>query len=478
MKRPSSQSSQNVSVGATMFIVCSIQFMVPFLLSAVGVALPVIGREMNASAVQLSLIQTALVLAISSLMLPAGRFADIYGRKRVFTAGIVLYTLTTLALALVTSIEVFIALRFIQGMGSAMIFSTSIAILTEVVPPGKRGRAMGLVVANVYIGMAIGPTISGVIITQLGWRWVFFLMLPVELLAFWLTIVKLKGEWVSNQGESFDWTGTIAFIASLVILISGATQLMAFGSAKWVALCGLVGLGIFFKIEQNKPFPLLDTHLLKTNLSFTFSNLATFINYAASYSVTFYFSLYLQYAKGYTPQTTGLILMVQPSVQAILAPLSGRLSDSYPPERIATIGMALCCAGLFAAATINIDTRLSTIIIVILLLGMGFGLFSSPNMTAIMGSVEKHHYGTAASMVQSMRSLGILSSTVIVAIIFSLYLGGHAITQENIATFVQSMRTAMAIFTVMSLIGVVFSMAKGSLATSITGRLTKMEKSQ
>ena len=218
-----------------MFIVCSIQFMVPFLLSAVGVALPVIGREMNASAVQLSLIQTALVLAISSLMLPAGRFADIYGRKRVFTAGIVLYTLTTLALALVTSIEVFIALRFIQGMGSAMIFSTSIAILTEVVPPGKRGRAMGLVVANVYIGMAIGPTISGVIITQLGWRWVFFLMLPVELLAFWLTIVKLKGEWVSNQGESFDWTGTIAFIASLVILISGATQLMAFGSAKWVA---------------------------------------------------------------------------------------------------------------------------------------------------------------------------------------------------------------------------------------------------
>lgn len=459
-----------------MFIVCSIQFMVPFLLSAVGVALPVIGRELNASAVQLSLVQTALVLAISTLMLPAGRFADIYGRKRVFTAGIVLYTFTTLALALVNSIEVFIALRFVQGMGSAMVFSTSVAILTEVVPPGKRGRAMGLVVANVYIGMAIGPTLAGVIITQLGWRWVFFLMLPVEMLALWLTIAKLKGEWVSEQGEAFDWTGTVVYIVSLVVLISGATQLMAFAMAKWVALCGLVGLGIFFRMEQSKPFPLLDTHLLKTNLPFTFSNLATFINYAASFSVTFYFSLYLQYVKGFTPQTTGLILMVQPSLQAVLAPLAGRLSDSYPPERIATIGMALCCAGLFAAATINISTPLSTIIIVILLLGMGFGLFSSPNMTAIMESVEKKHYGTAASLVQSMRSLGILSSTVIVAVIFSLYLGGHAITPENNAIFVQSMRTAMTIFTVMSLIGVVFSMGKGLLATSLEGRVNNTQK--
>jgi MFS family permease len=462
--------TQYVSPIATLFIVCTIQFIVPFLVSSVSVALPSIGRNFHASAFQLSLTQTAHVLAVVSLLLPAGRFADIHGRKRIFITGTIVLTLTTLFLGMARSIEVFIVLRFCQGAGSAMIFSTSVAILTAVIPSERRGRAMGIIIANVYIGMTAGPTVAGFIITQLNWRWVFFLILPFQLMALGLTLTRLKGEWTSHKGEYFDWIGMLVFMVSLLFLVSGVTQVTKLGIAKWMALGGLIGMGIFLKFEQGTRFPLLDFHLIKTNLAFTFSNIATFINYAASFSIPFFFSLYLQYVKGFTPQATGCILMAQPAVQALIAPFAGRLSDNYPPSRIATMGMGLCSAGLLAAATIDAHASMYHIVVVIMLLGMGFGLFASPNMTAIMGSVEPQDYGTASSMISTMRSFGMLSSTVIIALIFSFYLGDQSVTRENTPAFIHSMRTSLILFSGMSLLGVVFSMAKGRLATSIEAK--------
>ncbi len=453
--------TQEASPSATLFIVSIVQFLIPFTASSVGVALPVIGREFQASAVQLGLVQMAFVLAVAILQLPAGRFADIHGRKRIFIIGITLITAATIALVLAQNIQMFIVFRFLQGVGGAMIFSTSVAILSSVFPPEHRGRAMGVIVAAIYVGMAIGPTVAGFIITEFGWRWVFYIVIPFQFSAFGLTLFKLRGEWTADQGKGFDWIGSLIFSVALFLMIVGATQFTKMPIAKWIGLMGLLCLGLFLRIEVRTSNPLLDLHLVRTNLPFTFSNLATLINYAAAFGLVFLFSLYLQYVKGFSPKHAGLLLAIQPAIQALLAPIAGRLADRYLPERIATIGMGLCAAGLFLAAGINADSSLTLIISVMILLGLGFGFFSTPNMTAIMGSVEPRHYGIAASLSGTMRTIGMLISMTVITAILTRFLGDQAVTVENSKLFVASMHSSMLVFCVLSIVGILFSLGRG-----------------
>lgn len=194
-------SDDTVSGAATLFVVSAVQFLTPFMLSAVGVALPSIGSEFSASAVQLGLVETVYILAFSLFLLPAGRMGDIYGRKRIFIIGILVFTLGTVLLSQAFTIESFIVFRFFQGSGGAMISGTSIAILSSVFPPANRGRAMGIIVGSVYLGLSAGPVLSGVIVTQLGWRWIFYFGVMLEILALTLTFLKLKGEWAEARGN-------------------------------------------------------------------------------------------------------------------------------------------------------------------------------------------------------------------------------------------------------------------------------------
>ena len=457
----------------TLLVVSMVQFLVPFLMSAIGVALPAIGRELNASAVQLSLIITILVLANAAVLLPIGRFADIHGRKKVFITGTIVLALSTVALGFIKSINIFLFLRFMQGVGSAMILATSIAILTAVFPPERRGRAMGVIVSAVYIGLSFGPSLSGIIVNHLGWRWVFFIVFALIVVALTMTLIWLKGEWTSAPGEPFDYLGAVVFMLALITFVFGVSRLTDHHWAKWVALCGILGLIIFVVIEWKSPYPLLDLRLLISNLPFSFSNIATFLNYSAASSFVFFFSLYLQYVKGFSPQQAGMLLIVQPVVQAILAPIAGRLSDSYQPSHIATIGMGFCTIGLAAAATINADTSYIFIVFVMIMLGLSLGLFSTPNMTAIMNSVGPKYQGTASSMVSTMRTMGMLFSTTSIAVILSIYLGDSPVMRQNIPQFMDSMQTSLWFFSALSLLGTIFSMAKGRIATGMSnGRHT------
>jgi MFS family permease len=465
---PATQTNAQSSEKAILIVVSLVQFMVPFLLSSLMVALPPIGRDLHASAVQLSLIQSAIVLGIVVFLMPVGRFADIHGRKRIFIIGISILSLATLILTMVQSIEIFILVRFIQGVGVSMIFSTSFAILTAVVPAERLGRAMGIAVASVYAGMACGPSISGFIIDYANWRWVFGVGFIFQILALLLTLTKFKGEWTSARGESFDWVATLIYIASMFLLVYGATQLVRADYAKWFALVGLMGMMLFLVRQWRSPYPILDVHLLVDNLAFTFSNMATFINYAATFSFLFFFGLYLQYVIGLTPKFAGLLLIIQPLVQTVLAPIAGRLADTYPPSYIATVGMGFCTIALFLAGNIDPTTPIVLIITVSALLGVSMGLFSTPNMTAIMSCVTPRHYGTASSFSATMRTIGMLASATIIAITFSFYMGSKPVSSETIDGFMKSMRFCLHLFSAMSLMGTFFSMIKGRLAASMS----------
>jgi len=458
------RSTESISASLLLIIVAAVQFVVPFLESATFVALPEIGRELQASAFQLSMIQTALHLGIAAFVVPSGRFADIHGRKRVFIVGTLATCVASLSLALAGSIEMFILLRFLLGIGAAMIVTTSFAIITTVFPAGIRGRMMGIIIGAVYLGTTLGPSVSGFIIDYLGWRWIFYLVSGAVALILILILLKFKGDWTSARGEPFSWVGAAVFIVSMCLLVYGATELNRSDAGKWLVLGGLAGMGFFTWLQWRSPYPILDVHLLVDNPEFTFSTLATFLNYAAYASFMFFFTLYLQLVKGFPPKYAGLLLLVQPLMQMVWAPIAGRLADAYRPAYIATVGMGMCTVGLFMAGTIHAGTSLPLIIVIAGLVGSSLGLFATSNTTAIMESVDPRHVGDASSMVATMRSSGRLVSATIVAIFLSYFMGNRQVTNANFNEFITVMHIALYFFSALSLVGTFFSMVTGRQA--------------
>ena len=449
--------SPPVSRYATLLVVCTAHFLMPFMMSAVGVALPAIGREFNATALQLGLVETIYVLSASIFLLAMGRLGDIHGRRRVFQYGIVLFTVAGGLISQAWSIEALLALRFLQGMGGAMVMATTLAMVVSVFPPEERGKALGIAVASVYAGISCGPFIGGSLVTALGWRWVFYLCVPLGGITFLITVARLRGDWADAKGEPFDWRGSLIYAGALLLLIIGASNL-DHGSWAWgMTAAGCCGLGLFLAVEARTAYPILNVTLLRDNRIFALSNLAALFNYAATFGVTFFLSLYLQYVKGMSAREAGAVLIIQPLVQTILSPLCGRLADRYPAARVATIGMALCAAGLALAATLTAATSLPLVMVMLALLGTGFALFSSPNVSVIMGSVAPRYLGVASGLNSSMRTLGMMASMSIITVIFSVLMAGQAVTVETQPQFLLSMRTALLIFCGLCGIGILCS---------------------
>ena len=439
---------------ATLLVVCAAHFLMPFMMSAVGVALPAIGRDFSATALQLGLVETVYVLSASIFLLAMGRMGDIHGRRRVFQYGILIFTAAGGSVSLSWSIESLLAMRFFQGMGGAMVMATTMAMVVSVFPPAERGKALGISVASVYAGISCGPFLGGYLVTALGWRWIFYLCVPLGAVTFLVTCAKLREDWADAKGEPFDWRGSLVYATALLLLIAGGANLNHGPWAWGTALAGVVGIGLFLMVEARTPYPILDVALLRGNRVFALSNLAALFNYAATFGVTFFLSLYLQYVRGMTARDAGLILIIQPVMQMLLSPWCGRLADRYPADRVATIGMALCAAGLAIAATLGAGTPLTVILAMLALLGTGFALFSSPNVSVIMGSVAPRHLGVASGLNSSMRTLGMMTSMGIITVIFSMFMAGHPVTAATLPQFLLSMRTALLVFCALCVIGI------------------------
>ena len=334
-------------------------------------------------AVSLSWVSTAYLLSTAVLLVPFGKLGDIYGRKRVFQIGITVFTAASFFISLSTGSVMIIALRAVQGMGSAMIFGTSLAMLTSVYPPGIRGKALGISIGAVYLGLSLGPFIGGYLAGLLGWRSIFYVNIPLGIAVILVTVLKLKGEWKEQRREAFDLLGSVLYGAALVLGMYGLSILPSYLGFAFI-LAGIVLAGLFAGYELRIENPVLNISLFTKNRVFAFSNLAALINYSATYAVTFLLSLYLQITRGFSPVTAGTVLVIQPVVQAVLAPLAGRLSDRIEPGIVASAGMAVTTIGLIPFIFLQETTGLYSIAASLVLLGVGFGLFSSPNTNAIM----------------------------------------------------------------------------------------------
>ena len=450
------------SRSAILFAVCMAHFMMPFMMSAVGVSLPVMGRDLQASALQLGLVETTYVLSASIFLLAMGRFGDIHGRRRIFQIGLLLFALIGGLISQAWSIEVVIALRFLQGMGGAMVMATTMAMVVSAFPPAERGKALGIAVASVYAGISCGPFVGGYLVAWLGWRSIFYLILPLGLLTFLVTRWKIKDEWADAQGEPFDWTGVALYAPAILFLVLGVANLSRGWWAWLLVLLAHLGLLLFLRHEARTVHPLLNVDLLRHNRVFALSNLAALFNYAATFGVTFFLSLYLQYVKGMGPQQAGTILIVQPLVQAFFSPFCGRLSDRIPAAYVATSGMAFCALGLAVAAGLKADSSLPQVFLLLVFLGLGFALFSSPNVSMIMGSVEARNLGVASGLNATMRTLGMLTSMLIITLIFAALMQGQPVTAATQQAFLASMRLALMIFSGLCVIGIGCSLGRVS----------------
>jgi len=452
--------SNQPSRSATLLVVCTAHFLMPFMMSAVGIALPAIGREFGASALQLGLVETTYVLSASIFLLAMGRLGDIHGRRRIFQTGVVIFTLVGGALSQAWSIESIIALRFLQGMGGSMVMATSFAIVVSVFPPEERGKALGIAVASVYAGISCGPFFGGLLVSALGWRSIFYLSVPLGLIALLVSLARLRGEWAEARGEPFDWRGSLVYAAAILLLIVGASNLDRGWWAGGLVLAGLTGLALFLALEARTEYPVLNVALLRRNRVFALSSLAALFNYAATFGVTFFLSLYLQFVKGMSAREAGLVLMVQPVTQALLSPLCGRLADHFQAARVATAGMLSCAVGLAVAALLTAGSPLVMIVCTLGFLGFGFALFSSPNISVLMGSVESRYLGIASSLNSSVRTLGMMASMTIITVIFSVTMAGHAVTAATQPSFLLSMRTALLIFCALCTVGIACSASR------------------
>lgn len=454
--RPATQ----VSKGIALLIASMSSFLTPFTSSSVNIALPSIGKELPLNAIELSWVATAYLLAAAIFLVPFGRVADIHGRKTVFRIGIIIDAIASILCATSSSGPGLIIFRGLQGLGGAMIFGTGISILTSVFPVEERGRALGISTASVYTGLLVGPLVGGFFTEHLGWRSIFFLNAFFGLIILTAVIWKLSGEWAEARGERVDYIGSIIYSLSLVAIIFGFSELPDL-SGIWLILAGIIGVAGFIRWELGLKHPVLNIGLFKNNNVFAFSNLAALVNYSATFAVSFLLSLYLQYIKGFSPQYAGLILIAQPVMMAVFSPIAGNLSDRAEPRVISTAGMALTTIGLFMLAFLDNDTGLTFVLISLITLGLGVGLFSSPNTNAMMSSVDRKYYGVASGMLGTMRLLGQTFSLGMALLLFAMFIGRAQITPEYYPLFLKSMRVTFVISSLLCFTGIFASAARG-----------------
>jgi MFS family permease len=344
-----------------------------------------------------------------------------------------------------------------------MIFGPSIAILTSVFPAGERGRALGINVASVYLGLSAGPFVGGFLTEHFGWRSVFLINVPLGVTILILLLWKIKAEWAKARHEHFDFRGAFLYMTALSALMYGFSSLTR-ALGVWLVVIGLILIVTFIFRERKIKNPLLDITLFRHNSAFVFSNLAALINYSATFAVSFLLSLYLQYIKGLSPLHAGLILVAQPVVQTIFSPFAGRLSDRIEPRIVASIGMSITAFGLGFLIFLNNQTSILFIVTILLMLGLGFALFSSPNTNAIMSSVEQQFYGVASGTLATMRITGQMLSMGIVMLIFALHIGDVPITQEQYPSFMGSMHSSLIVLSLLCFGGIIASLARGKIS--------------
>lgn len=450
----------SVNRGILLAVIMISSFFNPFMGSAVNIALPSISDDLHLNVVELSWIPMAFLLSAAVFLVPFGKLADIWGRRMMMLYGNIFFTVSTIICAISISGEMLILARFLQGIGSAMSVSSGMAIIISAFPPEIRGRIIGWNTTAVYVGLSAAPLLGGFLTKTLGWQSLFYINAIAGILVITGIFYGVKAEWAEAKNDRFDIIGSLIYMPSMSALMFGFSKLPG-TLATILTIGGAAGLIAFVLWEKREKSPVLDIALFSRNRIFAYSNLAALINYAATFGITFVLSLYLQDVRGLDPLDAGLILIMQPVVMAVVASISGRLSDRVDSQILSSAGMAIIVIGLIMLIFLGTSTSFPLLVFTLFLLGFGFGMFSSPNTNSVMSSVEKRYLGTASATLGTMRLTGQMFSMAIAAMAIHIFIGNEHIGPANTHNFMQSVRVIFMVFAVLCTLGVFASLARG-----------------
>ena len=442
-----------------LIVICTSSFLFPFMGSALVLALPEISNAFSMKAVTLTWMALSYMISTAVFQIPMARLADLIGRKKVFIIGTLIFALCTGLCGFAPNSSALITLRFLSGIGSAMLSGTNMAILTSLFSPESRGKALGINTAVVYASLAAGPFLGGVLTYYLGWQSIFFVCASGGIVVLILSRFFLRGEWIASEGEKFDFIGSLLYIIGLAGIIAGFSNLKEIIGIIFL-VAGTVSFLVFLYYQKFQPYPVFNIDLLFKNKVFRLSSLASLINYAATAAISFLLSLYLQYVRGLEAYNAGMILISQAAVQSIFSLIAGNLTTRFNSSILATTGMSIIVAGLAGLIFIDTTTSYTVIICLLALLGMGFGIFSSPNTNVIMSSVNIKNYNQASAISGTMRQTGMAFSMGIAGLLIAFYIGNEKITPDLYPAFMQSMKMTFIVFLILCLFGVYASSAR------------------
>lgn len=431
-------------------------FFTVFLSSAVMISVPSLAAEYGMSNIVQNWVTMLFFLAVAAVTVPAGQISGKFGLKKTMVFGMALYIISSIVCVFSVSQEMFLICRIFQGVGAGFLNVASMAMVVSAFKPQDRGQAIGLTVVGVYLATSLSPVIGGFLNFSLGWRSIFYFTLPFLFLCLGLLIAKINKEWVTFKDAKIDTKGSVLYSIGIVLFIFGFTMLNEpLGIA--LTVIGLVLIAIFIMVELKVKVPVFDVRLFK-NSKFSSANFAAVCAYLATFAIVTIINYYLQYIRGMDSSQAGMILLITPVFQVVMAPIAGRISDKINPQILSAVGIAFGGLGIFMISMVDVTTPLPFLMVAMALQGFGFGLFSSPNTNAIMGSVPPKETPIASASVATMRVIGQTLSMGLFTLIFAFIMGNVPIIPANYHLLLLSCQVAAGICAVLCVVSVFASL--------------------
>lgn len=445
-----------------LFVAMVTSFMAPFMSAALNLSVTDISTQFNAPVGISTWVVNAYTLSTAAFSACMGSLADLRGRRKMILVGCIAFAATSALCALSPSIYLLVAFRFLTGVSAAVVLAANVPLMLLYFAPQVKGRMLGISVSAVFVGLALGPTLGGVLNDTLGWRAIFVLGIVLSMLAFAFCL-RLKDD-SKEASASFDHRGNTLYVIAIMLLMLGLTELTTQQWGPLVLCAGVLALVVFVLFEWRCERPMLHVRLFAKSRAYGFSNLATMLNFAAVFAVSYTMAIYLQNVKGLDAAVAGLILIAQPLAQVVLAPVSGRLSDRFAPAAIATVGVALCTCSLGMLLTLTADTSLWFIVTALVVLGIGLGAFSAPNNNAILSCVDRSHYSEANATVSTMRGIGQTASLAFASLMLSSSLGSTIFSESDPQVLTAAIAQIMFVCFVLSVLTIAASLVRNKRA--------------
>lgn len=429
-------------------------FLTPFYTSMVNIAIPAIGENFAVPAETLAMLSTAYLISSVVFLVPAARLADIFGLRKVFVAGLCIAALASFAAPFSISIGMLLACQVIAGIGFACVISNAIALLSIVYPPSRRGAAIGIAVAGVYLGLTAGPLIGGALTSVFGWSSIYIFVLILCLATTAMVRFSISTELFTTPGQPFDLRGSILYGLMVLCLMFGLINLPQPSAVAGLVL-GVILLLFFISFEAKIRYPVFPIRLFTENRVFARANITTMINYGATFAVSFFMSLYLQIIGALTPMEAGIVMIAMPVVQMIFSPLAGKLSDMIGGRVLMTAGLAVTGIGMALFGFIGTEYNQTAVILNLAVVGFGIALFGAPNTNLVLGSVDRRDNGSANSILATMRQMGMVISMAAATCCIILFTGAGTELGSNPDGLVAAMHMTFALGAVLSFAGAV-----------------------